>query len=218
MSFTQSAQDWESKSLSVFMDLLYSNTVRGSGDDNICRIPAKVQRFAVHSYRTLFAANDVTFPWKSIWRSRVPPRIAFFLWTAALGKILTIDNLQKRHIVVLDWHNMCKCSRETVDHLLLHCSIAKELWTMAFGMFGIYWVMPRSVLGLLACWQGNFGRHQNISIWQKHNARSFGDCERTTVELKLQFFRTLLDWVSMMVLFPSRPCLICWIYVLCELD
>ena len=53
-----------------------------------------------------------------------------------------------------------------MDHLLLHCPIAHEMWSMLFGSFRISWVMPRSVLGLLDCWQGNFGRHLNIGIWR----------------------------------------------------
>ena len=30
---------------------------------------------------------------------------------------------------------------------------------------------------------------------QEHNGHSFEDCERTIVELKLLFFRTLFEWV-----------------------
>lgn len=33
------------------------------------------------------------FPWKSIWKAKVPSKVAFFAWSAALRKILTIDNL-----------------------------------------------------------------------------------------------------------------------------
>ena len=33
------------------------------------------------------------------------------------------------------------------------------LWSMALGLFGVTWVMPHMILGLLGCWQGNFGRH-----------------------------------------------------------
>ena len=38
-----------------------------------------------------------------IWQSKVPPRVAFFSLSASLGKILTIDNLRKRRVLVLDW-------------------------------------------------------------------------------------------------------------------
>ncbi|KAL4639460.1 hypothetical protein ACB092_03G220100 [Castanea dentata] len=58
------------------------------------------------------------------------PWVAFFSWTTALCKILTIDNLRKRHFVVLEWCYMCKRCGESVDHLLLHYPIAYEMWSM----------------------------------------------------------------------------------------
>ena len=33
-------------------------------------------------------------------------------------------------------------------------------------------------------------------LWREYNGRSFDDCEKTIVELKLLFFRTLFEWVS----------------------
>ena len=56
---------------------------------------------------------------------------------------------------------MCKSNGESVDHLFLHCPVAMDLWSMALGLFGVTWVMPHNVLGLLGCRQGNFGRHRN---------------------------------------------------------
>ncbi|KAL0015632.1 hypothetical protein SO802_002701 [Lithocarpus litseifolius] len=44
---------------------------------------------------------------------------------------------------------MCKCNGESVDHLFLHCPVALELWDMVFDSFGVCWVMPKSVVGLL---------------------------------------------------------------------
>ena len=88
---------------------------------------------------------------------------------------------------------MCKCDRESGDHPLLHQVVAQEMWSMLFGLFGISWVMPRSVLGLLDCWQGNFGRHRNLRVWrvvphclmwclwQERNGCSFEDCEQSIV-------------------------------------
>ena len=95
---------------------------------------------------------------------------------------------------------MCKCNGELVDHLFLHCPVAMDLWAMVLGLFGVSWVMPQSVLGLLECWQGRFGHHRNgfiwiiVShclmwcIWRERNSRCFEDIERSIPDLKLFFF------------------------------
>ena len=59
-------------------------------------------------YRVLLGNGDQSFPWKSIWKSKIPSRVAFFIWTAALVKILTIDNLQKKNMWLLDGCYMYK--------------------------------------------------------------------------------------------------------------
>ena len=77
--------------------------------------------------------------------------VAFFVWAAALGHILTIDNLRRRQVIVLDWCCMCKKNGESISHLLLHCSTAREIWYFIFSIFDITWVMPCGVLELLSC-------------------------------------------------------------------
>ena len=52
--------------------------------------------FVVSSYyRVLASVSDLSFPWRSIWKPKVPCKVVFFVWIVALGNILTIDNLQK---------------------------------------------------------------------------------------------------------------------------
>ena len=67
--------------------------------------------------------------------------------------------------------------------------------------------MPHTILGLLGCWQGSFGRHRNGYIWsivphglmwclwRERNSCCFEDIERSIPDLKFFFFRTLLDWL-----------------------
>ena len=138
-----------------------------------------------------------------IWQSKVPPRVAFFSWSASLGKILTTNNLRKQRVLVLDWCYMCKNCEESMDHLLLHCPIACELCSLVLCLFGIHWVMPHKAIELFESWQGMFGRHRNTDlwrivphcllwcIWRKRNARSFEGCERSMLEIKSFFFYTL---------------------------
>lgn len=58
----------------------------------------------------------------------MPAKIAFIGWTTSHGKILTMDNLRKCGLVMMDWFYMCKKSGESVDYLLLHCDVARMLW------------------------------------------------------------------------------------------
>uniref|UniRef100_A0A2N9J2H5 Reverse transcriptase domain-containing protein n=1 Tax=Fagus sylvatica TaxID=28930 RepID=A0A2N9J2H5_FAGSY len=47
-------------------------------------------------YVALNARPRGCFPWKSIWAMKAPPRVAFFIWIAAWGRILTYDNLMRK--------------------------------------------------------------------------------------------------------------------------
>jgi hypothetical protein len=53
-----------------------------------------------------------------------------------LGKILILDNLRKRNIIVLDWCCMCKRIGESIAHLL-NCEVAREFWALIFHLFGV---------------------------------------------------------------------------------
>ena len=119
--FRRSPQDWEEESFDRFMEIVYSSEVRGVGPDKVCWKLAKSGGFEVSSFYLSFYPPSLSFSWRSMWQSKVPPRVAFFSWSASFGKILTIDNLRKWRIVVLDWCYMYKRCGESVDHLLLHC-------------------------------------------------------------------------------------------------
>jgi hypothetical protein len=54
-----------------------------------------------------------------------------------LGKMLTMDNLRKKNIIVMEWCCMCKKSEESIDHLFLHCEVAIEVWNMVCQLFGV---------------------------------------------------------------------------------
>ena len=208
VNFTHLAQDWELESFSSFLNLIYAANIKHFGTDEMCWIPSLDEGFQVKSsYQVLNASRIGDFPRKIIWKSKVPPRVAFFSWTAALGKILTADNLRKRHIVLVSWCCMCKAAGESMDHLLLHCSYAKELWDLVFAMFGVHWVMLRRVIDLFVCWQRRLGSQQRSviwravphclmwCIWKERNARTFEGCEKSIVELKLYFMRCLSEWL-----------------------
>ena len=97
---------------------------------------------------------------------------------------------------------MCKADGESVDHLLLRCSYAKELWDLVFAIFGVHWVMPRRVIDLFMCWRRRLGSQQCSviwkavphclmwCIWKERSARTFEGCEKCIIELKFHFMRS----------------------------
>jgi hypothetical protein len=108
--------------------------------------------FVVSSCYNVLVGNDgIHFPSKSIWSTKIPLRAAFSVWSATLGKILTMDNLRKRHVIVVDRCCMCKSNGKFVNHLL-HCEVAYALWNVFFSRFGLSLVMPSRVVNLFACW------------------------------------------------------------------
>ena len=96
-----------------------------------------------------------------MWRTKASLRKTFFAWPAALSKILTLGNLRKWQVVVVDRCCMRKRYGESVDHLLLYCDMAYAIWIAFFSCGGLSWVMPRHVVDLYACWW-TFGRPQSV--------------------------------------------------------
>lgn len=91
-----------------------------------------------------------------------PAQSSFLLLDSSPRKLLTIDNLRKRGIGVLDWGYMCKGKTETVDHLLCHCPIALELWSMVFGLF--WWCIGSCPNPLLICLLLGMGALKSIEM------------------------------------------------------
>jgi len=91
--------------------------------------------------------------------------------------------------VVVEWCVMCKKHGESIDHLLLHCDVARIVWSSFYRLFGVEWVMPSSVVDLLSAWGTLLGRGPVHCIWKqvplcvlwglwrKRNSRIFEDVE-----------------------------------------
>jgi hypothetical protein len=53
---------------------------------------------------------------------------------------------------------MSKTSEESIDHLFLHYMVATELCNMILQLFGVVWVMPRSVKDMFGELEGAKGQ------------------------------------------------------------
>ena len=153
LRFYRAFEDWELAASYSLLQLIQTHIPRGDRSDTLCWRLKGDGNFDTRSYyHAIRGASNSLFPWKGVWKPKIPRRVAFFLWTAAHGRILTLDNLMLRGRPLTTWCCMCCCDGESVDHLLLHCPVTHSLWTFMLQAFGIHWVMPRLVAGLSSCW------------------------------------------------------------------
>lgn len=67
LNFIRHAQDWELESISSFMDLLYSSSVKGCGVDKVCWQGSPQKGFQVKLFfKALLPKTGLFVPWKSI--------------------------------------------------------------------------------------------------------------------------------------------------------
>jgi hypothetical protein len=67
-------------------------------------------------------------PWKIIWRLPIPPKVKVFWWRVIHEFLPTRHILWKRHIEPVPFCEVCGAPEESIYHVLLECSIAKEFW------------------------------------------------------------------------------------------
>ena len=71
-----------------------------------------------HSQKALFGAHMFLL------------RSVFFAWEATYGKTLTLDQLKKRGWSLLNRCYLCGAAKESINHLLIHCTKARILWDL----------------------------------------------------------------------------------------
>ena len=77
--------------------------------------------------------------------------------------------------MLVEWCCMCGYNGETMEHLLLHCSVVFELWSFVFGSFGFQWVLPEKVNDL--CWF-----LLNYQLFQKFKLLEYSKFNHLTIQ------------------------------------
>lgn len=99
--------------------------------------------FSVNSlFKTLEDGGSPRFGcWKFVWRSPIPSRVCFFLWLAYWSKILTVDKIITRGMLIPNRCSTCLMDEESSNHLLIHCPTAHSLWNFFLRFFGRRWAL-----------------------------------------------------------------------------
>ena len=129
-----------------------------------------------------------------------------------MGKIITVDDLRKRRILVIDWCCMCKLAWETINHFA--SSFPWCLWAMEyiFALFEVVWVMPERVEDLLNSWNQRLGEtrsHMILSmiphclmwcLWCEMHGLSRDGWNQCMI-FKLIHLKPLFEWMNASSLF-----------------
>jgi hypothetical protein len=83
---------------------------------------------AKSAYRAQFFGSYCSFDNKSIWSAKVEDKHRFFAWLLVQYKLLTSDNLAARSWPCNPICPLCDQEQETVEHLVLTCVYAQEVW------------------------------------------------------------------------------------------
>jgi len=166
--------------------------------------------FDVRSFYSVLVYNDgIPFSWKNIWWTKVPLRVSFFAWSADLRKILTMDNLRKRHIIVVD--RCCcvrgMCSLWTIFFSTLRLLVSYGMFaSVALGCFGLcldelstYLLVSGLLVALRVLLCGRWCPRLLWCLWMERYDMSFGDWEKMLEELKVFLFSTLYHLTTTIV-------------------
>ncbi|XP_026459517.1 uncharacterized protein LOC113360196 [Papaver somniferum] len=123
-------------------------------------------------------------PVSCIWIQYVPPKVKYFMWSAALNVIPTLDNLLRRGCQIQNHLcHMYQMQPGSVNHIFLHCQYVYTVWYYFIRGFAIRWAQGETLIAQLEAWKFRRGRNRRIklllslifaicwSIWDERNRR-----------------------------------------------
>lgn len=94
------------------------------------------------------------WPWKQIWKIKIPHKVSGFTWQEIRRACLTHDVLQRRGTQSCSRCCMCGKEAEVNRYLFLHCKRVVNLWDMFICVLRVNWVMPRTTSDIQRQWEG----------------------------------------------------------------
>jgi hypothetical protein len=85
------------------------------------------------AYNAFFAGRPQARAVAQVWRSRAPYGCRFFAWLISKDRCWTADRLERRGLPYPVACPLCDQELETIQHLLLGCVVAREVWAWALN-------------------------------------------------------------------------------------
>ena len=95
------------------------------------------------AYEAYFTGTIKFGPWRRIWKTWAPLKCKFFVWLAVKNRCWTADRLEKRGLPDPAACPLCDQAAETIQHTLIGCVFAREVWTLILDGLGLRSLAPQ---------------------------------------------------------------------------
>ena len=130
------------------------------------------------------------------------PKFAFSAWLALHGRFLTIDQLQRRGLQLVNQCVLCWSAMESIDHLFFNCAYTAWIWRSLLGRAGCRRRPRRNLQQEVEILMTSFGQHDLLGatmriafsasrwhVWTERNNRIL----RGTCSHKKQVLRRIVQ-------------------------
>lgn len=207
--FRRALNDWEIEDVARLLEVLNTPpAISQRKDKPIWKLHSKGMFTVKSCYWRINVNQSVTkkWPWKLVWKTRSPLKVACFVWLVIRKACLTHEALQKRGMQFYSRCFMCEQKAEVNNHLFIHCKAASKLWNMFLCILGVSWVMPKTTMELLNSWTrtGNKGKSEDWwktipaciwwTLWKERNARCFEGQNDSFQKIEMKCLSLLFFW------------------------
>ncbi|GLU12369.1 hypothetical protein SLE2022_290540 [Rubroshorea leprosula] len=145
-----------------------------------------------------------------MWKSSIPSKVSVFSWQLLQDRLPTKDNLVKRGVLNVNQDNSycwCATAPEKVDHFLLNCDFAYNIWMRVCRWWGLTTVLSNTCVSMFHHHWWNGGKTVNKAwmavwfavvwtLWLGRNDKVFQDLEASADKLFDLIQIRSLHWVK----------------------
>ncbi|XP_074305793.1 uncharacterized protein LOC141641014 [Silene latifolia] len=126
---------------------------------------------------------------RTVWTREVLPKHSVFTGLAMQQRLATVDQLQRRHILIVNRCVLCKEECETHQHLFFKCRFSASVWQGILAWMNLtgrtmnlrkelHWIVARRhSRHWKAKWFVSCLSAVVYSLWEERNLRTFQDLE-----------------------------------------
>jgi hypothetical protein len=133
----------------------------GAPDSHLWRFSSSGKYSTKSAYKALLQGAISFEPEKRIWKTWAPGKCRFFMWLVEHNRCWTSDRLAKRGLDHLERCPLCDQHEETINHLLVTCVFARQVWSGLLVAIRLRELVPQPrVSSFEAWWLASSQQHQ----------------------------------------------------------